>query len=381
MLLSAPVEPSASEVRPEPPPESAPSAEPAPAAAPASRGSRGLREWLWRSSRLSALRQKARSEAATVLVFDRRARLTAELAARTLEPAETFVEGPAHALACELYRQSIYWSLRALDARGAEGESSGRGPATSTEQQSPSEPAPPAAEPLERLWERVQSAPILLANDGPALATARGHLSLGFVDFFELAPEQQLRVARELRRVADALLGASRTTRDEIDSVWLRRALTIGALLAVIASVAVGISLFGAWREVKNDLAAGRAWRTSSVSGGIGCKSPAQVCTDAPDYFFHTAEEERPWVEFDLGSVQSIAAVRVENRRDCCAERAVPLSVEISTDQKHYREVLHKADTFRSWKGEFSPVKARYVRLRASRKTLLHLAAVRVLGS
>jgi hypothetical protein len=314
------------------------------------------------------------------LIFDRRARLTGELAARTLEPAESFVDGPAHALACELYRQSIYWSLRALDARGAEGESSGRGPATSPEQQSPSEPTAPRAETLDRLWERVQSAPTSLASTGAALATARQYFSFSFVDFFELAPEQQLRVARELRLVAEALLGASRTTRDEIDSVWLRRTLTIGALLAVVASVAVGILLFGAWQETKNDLAAGRPWRTSSISGAIGCKSPAQVCTDGPDYFFHTAEEERPWVEIDLGSVKSIAAVRVENRRDCCAERAVPLSVEISTDQKQYREVLHKQDTFRSWKGEFSPVKARYVRLRASRKTLLHLAGVRVLG-
>jgi hypothetical protein len=251
---------------------------------------------------------------------------------------------------------------------------------TTTEAPSPSEPEPPTAEALERLWQRVQPAPASLPSDDPTLATARRYFSQSFVDFFELVPEQQLRVARELRQVADALLSASRTTRDEIDSVWRRRALTIGLVLTVIAGVAGGILLLGAWQEVKGDLAAGRPWRTSSVYGSIGCKSPAQVCTEGPDYFFHTAEEERPWVEIDLGSAKSIAAVRIENRKDCCAERAVPLSVEVSTDQKQYREVLHKQDTFRSWKAEFAPVKARYVRVRAARKTLLHLSRVRVLG-
>jgi hypothetical protein len=380
LLLSAAVEPSASEVRPEPPPEPAPSAEPAPAAALDAAPSRGLREWLWRGSRLTALRQKARAEGTSVLIFDRRARLTAELAAHTLEPAESFVDGPAYALACELYRQSIYWSLRALDARRAPGESSGRAPLAPTEPPSPSEPARPTSEELERLWERVQPAPTSLANDAPTLATARRCFSQSFIDFFELGQEEQLRVARQLQRVADALLSASRTTRDEIDSVWRRRALTIGVLLTVIAGVALGISLLGAWQEVRSDLAAGRPWRTSSVYGAIGCKSPAQVCAEGPDYFFHTAEEERPWVEIDLGSVQSIAAVRIDNRRDCCAERAVPFSVEVSTDKKQYREVLHKQDAFRSWKGEFAPVKARYVRLRASRRTLFHLSRVRVLA-
>jgi hypothetical protein len=325
-----------------------------------------MREWLWQSSRLAELRQKARWETENVQLLDRRARLSAEVAARTLEPSEPFVSGSAHAVACDLYRQSIHWSLLAIDARrsghnwGAEGST-------------------PMAEALAALARHLDEAPNGLKEDDGALETARGHFSKTFVDFAELPAPEQVRVAFALRRVADSLLTQSGTTRGAIDSVWLRRALTVTSVLGLVAAVLIGTAVIGSWREIQSDLARGRPWRVSSTYGAAGCKSPQQTCPDGPDYFFHTAEEDRPWVEFDLGSVQTIGAVRVENRRDCCTERAAPLSVEISTDQKQWREVLHKEDNFRSWKGEFTKVRARYVRLRATRRVSFHLAGVRIL--
>ena len=328
---------------------------------------RKLREWLWQSSRLSELRQKARWEAENVQRFDRRARLSAEVAARTLEPSESFTSGPAHALACDLYRQSIVWSLLAIDARR-----SGR--------VSPAEvSSATSAEALAALSNRLDPAPSGLSRDEAELEAARRHLSRTFVDFAELPAPEQVRLAFDLKRVADSLLAQATTTRSAIDSIWLRRSLAIGSALGLVAAVLLGTVVYGSWREVQNDLARGRPWRASSSYGAGGCKSPQQSCPDGPDYFFHTAEEERPWIEFDLGSPQIIGAVRVENRKDCCTERAAPLSVEISTDQKQWREVLHKQDNFRSWKGEFTPVRARYVRLRATRRVMLHLSSVRIL--
>jgi hypothetical protein len=71
--------------------------------------------------------------------------------------------------------------------------------------------------------------------------------------------------------------------------------------------------------------------------------------------------------------------VRVRNRRNCCSERAVPLVVEVSTDNEHWLEVTRNEQDFSEWKGSFAPVQARWVRLRVPRKTVLHLRRVRVL--
>jgi hypothetical protein len=68
----------------------------------------------------------------------------------------------------------------------------------------------------------------------------------------------------------------------------------------------------------------------------------------------------------------------VTNRDDCCLERAVPLVVEVSDDRKKWRTVARRADSFREWEGKFAPLKARYVRLRVDRHSILHLAKVSV---
>jgi hypothetical protein len=164
-----------------------------------------------------------------------------------------------------------------------------------------------------------------------------------------------------------------------MDAVWFRRLLVLGGLLLVGVAMLAAVVFTRGWAEVRNDLAAGRPWRASSTYAVGGCKSPQQACSESADYFFHTEEEDKPWVEIDLGATVSISSVRIDNRKDCCLERAAPLLVEVSTNQKRFREVLRKDDTFKSWKGEFEPVRARYVRISATRRTALHLARVRVL--
>jgi hypothetical protein len=42
-------------------------------------------------------------------------------------------------------------------------------------------------------------------------------------------------------------------------------------------------------------------------------------------------------------------------------------------------QVARKDDSFESWKAEFDPVEARFVKLRASRRTILHFSQVQVL--
>ena len=314
---------------------------------------------------MAELRQKARWETANTAKHDECARLAAELAAQALEPAEAFLSGSAEGLACELYRESIYWSLRSLETkRLAPGESS-RAAVVAT----PLE--------LERLWRTLDSSAPGAVD--PALRDrAKGYLLQTFVDFAELPRDEQSRTARELGRVADALLAVTESTRQQIDAVWLQRTLRVGALLLVVAGAVVALLFAKSRREEASDLAAGRAWRTSSTYGGTACRSPAQTCSESPDYFFHTEEQDKPWVEIDLGAPALVSSIRIDNRKDCCPDRALPLLIELGTDQEQFKQVDRRDEVFESWRSEFEPTTARYVRVRAARRTLLHLARVRV---
>jgi hypothetical protein len=94
--------------------------------------------------------------------------------------------------------------------------------------------------------------------------------------------------------------------------------------------------------------------------------------------FFHTQEEESPWIEIDLETPTRVASVEVLNRTDCCGDRDVPLVVELSSDRKTWREVAKKNEDFVDWKATFSPQETRYVRLRVPRRTYLHLERVAI---
>jgi len=112
---------------------------------------------------------------------------------------------------------------------------------------------------------------------------------------------------------------------------------------------------------------------------GTGCTSPRQVCPESPSYFFHTTDQNHPWVEIDLERKVRFSGVRVENRRDCCEERAVPLVVEAADESRKFRVLAQRDKSFDSWLASFPPTEARYVRVRILRPSLLHLGRVRVL--
>src|SRR5690606_19349381 len=134
------------------------------------------------------------------------------------------------------------------------------------------------------------------------------------------------------------------------------------------------------WSEAEADLARDAMWRASSVYGPEpGCKPPAQECASSPNFFIATNEEENPWLVFDLESPKSVSAVRVDNRIDCCQDRANPLVIEVSDDEKTWKEVARRTSDFNTWKATFPTVKTRYVRLRILKKTNLNLSRVRIL--
>jgi hypothetical protein len=180
--------------------------------------------------------------------------------------------------------------------------------------------------------------------------------------------------ADRLGRLARRLQAVTRPW--EIESVaarWtrLRR-------LALVGILALGLLAAGA-RAVQAahgaDLAVGKKWRTSSAQTAASGTVPK---SSSADYFFHTKEEPSPWFEIDLGSPMKVGSVTMENRRDCCFARALPVIVEVSDDAKAFREVAKTTEEFRSTRVSFPSTTARYVRLRVPHRSFLHLASVGV---
>jgi F5/8 type C domain len=125
------------------------------------------------------------------------------------------------------------------------------------------------------------------------------------------------------------------------------------------------------------DLARGHSWVASSAQAPFATERGVIAGNPNNGYFFHTQEEASPWLEVDLDTAK-ISSVEVWNRADCCASRAVPLVVEISTDRAHWLKVAERSAPFHRWRARFSPTIARWVRFRALRKTSLHLEKVAV---
>ena len=151
----------------------------------------------------------------------------------------------------------------------------------------------------------------------------------------------------------------------------------VGGMVAAMVALAMSPRL--AWYAVHPDLAPNARWSASSAEAGYTGTGRGFA---PPDFkvpvFFHTTEQPSPSITFDLDRIVDVRAVTVVNRGDCCDDRAVPLVVEVSEDQSTWREVARRTATFRRWEASFAPTAARWVRLRATRATRLHLESVAI---
>lgn len=232
------------------------------------------------------------------------------------------------------------------------------------------------------------------ATDGQSLVDVRLDLSLP-ADTFERGREtydtfRSLDTAsiwqraptsdqvQELGILAASLVQLAQQPRKALENVWFARLTRIGVpfVLLVIVALAGG----SAWREAQNARGTRFPWRASSTfSAEQGCVSPSQQCAETR-FFFSTNHEQSPWIEFDLGRQGRVSHVKVRNRSDCegCAERALPLVVEVSDDRRTWKEVARKTDSFEEWTASFPPKQARWLRLKAEKRTFLHLKQVRI---
>jgi len=168
-----------------------------------------------------------------------------------------------------------------------------------------------------------------------------------------------------------------------------RRAVFASATQWTTALVALTVATVGLTaalpRVLSRELAKGKPWRASSTY--VECYPEDFACGSGrpsigrTGIFFHTKDDHQPWVEFDLGTPTRFSEVVVHNRRDgdqFVLDRAVPLLLEVGDDQRTWRVLAQRDQSFAVWTARFEPATARFLRLRSPRTTMLHLDAVEV---
>jgi hypothetical protein len=308
----------------------------------------GVLEWFWRGR---ALQEAKAAPKASTLRRERlrRARLAAELADRTIDPAEPLRDGSSVPLAITLFREAAYWALL------AKSESEGK----------PS---------LRELIEAGNYPRPALSDDDFALVK-RALVDKTFVETAEDRPDALCRDADLCQAFVHGLVQSELDADDRVTSVLVQRWLRTG-LLALLVLGLLFLALGAVRKGMQGpDLLLNKPWSTSSKA--FECHPKDMECGGARSaMFFHTQEEDKPWLQYDLGSPQTFSRLEVVNREDCCPERAVPLVVEVSTDNVKWTEVARRTDQFREWETTFKPTTARFVRLRVDRRTSFHLVRV-----
>jgi hypothetical protein len=173
------------------------------------------------------------------------------------------------------------------------------------------------------------------------------------------------------QRLADARLG---DVLRERRLRWARRfrLLALGSVLA--------LGLFCLWRLANpQNLALNRPVVTSSRDPTWGVPPRQLVDGDQLNVGFHTTNEANATATIDLGEVESLDAIEIFNRPDCCQDRAVPLSVQLSSDGKNYVTVEHRVRVFYRWRIELpSGTRARFVRVKHEASGFFHLSEIEV---
>ncbi|HWA72229.1 MAG TPA: discoidin domain-containing protein [Polyangiaceae bacterium] len=313
--------------------------------------------WFWCSSEFAEARAALAKQSDAERRYRTRCKQAMTFARRASEPNFADGGGNPDAVACELYREAVYWALLTLRAH---------------EFDSSVTPAFP------ELVEEPQARALL----GKALAETSPVRELfsrtDFVDISARTPAEQSQALFLMRETAERLQLLVEQPESRLGTLWLRRLVRVSVVFFVLGCLAASVFTLRELREQRADLAHGKNWRASS-SAVSGCTSPQQDCDDSPSFFVHTSEEKDPWVEIDLETPTDFSSVRVINRRDSYQERTSPIVIEVSADQTHWKPIARHEGTFRTWKVDVGKQHARYVRVRAVGFKMLHLGAIRIL--
>jgi F5/8 type C domain len=336
---------------PAPHPEAAAAPPPGPPPPPAPQPASGWAEFRERLSveRVRAARSEVQRRSQRQIQDLALARAARDLADSTLDAREPLPPGTTVPLAIGLYRDAVFWALSASI---------------------PGETAPSPREVLSAAESRtlLEATTTAEARDLVEIVLEETQASWARRPH----PEQE-KVVRTLGEASRALL--ERVTAPDRIARWgssVRIGLTIlGAVLFSFLLYQLSLVIRGP------DYALGKPWRASSSM--FRCKPEANSCGGAnTTIFFHTNDQEKPWVEIDLGEPVTFSEVVVHNRSDCCQERASPLMLEAGPDPEHLVQIARREEPFDVWHARFKSQTSRYLRLTVPRRSILHLERIEV---
>ena len=315
-----------------------------------SRPRSGLLDWLFVRAELARTREAAARFTVEQREYLRRAKLALELGELASAPGGSVRSGSTAPLSANLFRQSLYWALLAR------------------------RPEAGLASP-EAIWGTADTAALsCIAADEQELGRLTVAMRSTFVELAEASPDSQRATVDLLRRSAIRLATGTHRVLWQLEWSKLKRLIRVAAL-APIAGVPLVLGLKALL--IKPDLALGKPWHTSTI--GIECHPEKSECGGTTtDIFFHTKLEQNPWFEYDFGAPLAFSSLTIRNRKECCDDRAVPLVVEASNDDKSFQEIARRSAAFVTWQPSFPTQHSRYLRLRVPRESILHLAAVQV---
>ncbi len=237
---------------------------------------------------------------------------------------------------------------------------------------------PPTSLVSEETWQRALTLPVvehawseLTGGEQSAVRAVLGDDAE--FSLVHASESQRERVASGLRRFSALLAAPLDDDANAVPELRWKRWKRLTLALLVLAALVLGVTL-----RSKPNLALHRPVSVTSQFGDAGKDHSLLVDGNRTTLGCHTESLPNQHVTIDLGESRAIQRVVVANRGDCCAERAVPLLLEVSDDGEHFRKLAERLDTFDIWNETGLATRARYVRLRLLATNFLHLAEVEV---
>ena len=221
---------------------------------------------------------------------------------------------------------------------------------------------------LEAVWGKltVEHSELLMALLGPERNPAMAKLSDDERESFAAGlHELVMRLAEPLEFEAHRLGRA-------LFARWSR-------VLVVALVLLAGAGLGGRWlakKLGKPNLALRATVSVSSQFPGQGVDHTLLVDGDPDTMGFHTMDGGQQWVILDLGKVRKFDKIVIYNRPDGFEERAVPLKVEVSSDNQNYKQIAERKESFDKWTKKGLKAEGRYVRLKNTPPNFFHLGEV-----
>jgi hypothetical protein len=275
------------------------------------------------------------------------AQLFVELARRAARPFDALPPGAASKAEVLLWREAAYWALSA-----AAGEHRTAGTVADLL----------AAVPHDLLARAAGGSAAVSAIEEALAFDARDHDA-------GRSTGREVSTARLLSGFTGALLNELTAPERQRERARVKKLVTW--LLLGLAAAAL---LLGGVGLARVRLRSPDLTRAAQIKASSELK-PCAFAADCGNAFFHTREEASPWLQYDLGKPHELHEIEVSNRTDCCQERAVPLVVEASLDGQRWTELARTERAFATWSAALSG-QARFVRLRVTRRSSLHLQRV-----